>query len=390
MKGFMSTKIKDEKKPKVKMSTSVKYTMIAMLLVIIFMAIVFNFGIPLIYTHTMSSKPNSIPKANVLLWPIKQFVEMLVYKWFGISENSQWGSVLSFFITEVPFILLLLFTFSYLFNFARGFSTDAELSEWMQSKDGFMGRIVGSIMGFVSPFCSCSTIPVVTSLVRARTPFGTMMAFLITSPMINEVGVVLLWQMLGYKVALLYMAFGFFIGFVGSYFATLFKLEDQIKLKLEEVTEKNKVKRIKMKTTFNTIHRKAIYTAKDLFKSFWWILIIAMAIGSLMHGLIPANWIQNNVGNKWWTPLVLIPFGLLLYLNIAATLPITNSFVRAGLGLGSALGFTMAVNTMSLPEMFMLSKIFKKKFMVFFMVYLLIAILLFSYIILVIPDSVLI
>ena len=126
---------------------------------------------------------------------------------------------------------------------------------------------------------------------------------------------------------------------------------------------------------------------KRMVKQIRWILIIALMVGAIMHGWIPQEWIKNHIGSAWWGPLALIPIGLLMYLNISATLPIVNSFVGSGLNIGTGMGFLMAVNTVSLPEMIMLSKIFKKKFMAFFITYLFIAIIIFSYMMLFIPQA---
>ena len=359
--------------------SNLRKTFLSMLLVILSMALVFNFEVKLAWSHG-----TEVEETNVILWPIKQVMELLVYKGFGMSEGH-WASTVSFFLTDVPYVFLIVVIFSYAFNFARSFSTDQEISTWLAGSDGIKGRVTGAVLGFVSPFCSCSTIPVMTTLLKSRAPFGTVISFLITSPMINESGIALMWGFFGWKVSLIYMAFGFVAGIVGSYIATALKLQNSPKIKPEPIVEG--VKTLVVKNSWARMHRKAITAMKDIIKQIWWILILALAIGAVMHGWIPEDWIKNQVGNAWWAPLALIPIGLLIYLNISATLPLTNSFVKGGLGLGPALGFTMAVNTISLPEMLMLTKLFNKKFMIFFITYLLVAILLFSYMMLAIPDA---
>ena len=359
--------------------SNLRKTFLAMLLVILVMALVFNFNVKLSWSHGTKAE-----EANIILWPIKQSIELLVYKGFGMSDGH-WADALSFFLTDVPYVFLLVVTFSYGFNFARSFSTDQEISTWLAGSDGIKGRVIGALLGFVSPFCSCSTIPVMTTLLKSRAPFGTVVSFLITSPMINESGIALMWGFFGWKVSLIYMAFGFLTGILGSYIATWFNLQDSAKIKPEPIVEGIAI--LQVKNSARRMHKKAVAAMKDIIKKIWWMLLLALAVGALMHGWIPEDWIKDKVGNSWWAPLALIPIGLLMYLNISATLPLTNSFVQGGLGLGPALGFTMAVNTVSLPEMLMLTKIFNKKFMVFFITYLLIAILLFSYMVLVIPDS---
>ena len=278
--------MKKTKKIKQKMSKNIKLTILGMLLIILFMALVFNFSIDLKYSHEKDAS------ANVILWPIEQFMELLFYKWIGMGIDNKWALVLSFFFTEVPYIFILITMFGYAFNFARGFSTDKEISDWISSKNGFSGRIVGAIMGFVSPFCSCSTIPVMTTLAKTRAPFGTIVAFLITSPMINETGLALMVAMFGYKIALIYIAFGLVIGIAGSYFAKLFKLEDSFKIDINKGTiiEHSKFKRV---VTFKSLHKKAWKETKEIVKNIWWMMIIALAIGSVMHGWIPEDWIKK-------------------------------------------------------------------------------------------------
>ena len=197
-------------------------TIAALLAVILSMAIVFNFEVNLKYSS------EGTKSANIVLWPIKQFVELLVFKWFGMAVDNRWSHVLEFFLTDVPYVFLIIFIFSYTFNFARSFSTDEELAAWMKNSKGFLSRVIGAVAGFVSPFCSCSTIPVMTTLARSRAPFSTVMAFLITSPMINEAGIALMWSYFGYKIALIYMGFGFVIGILGSYVASWFGFTEKV------------------------------------------------------------------------------------------------------------------------------------------------------------------
>ena len=367
---------------KQKIPTGVKYTILTFLAIIGLMAIIFNFEIKLAYSHDGS-------KTNIVLWPWKQIIELSAYKWWNLDASNKWVEVLTFFIIEAPYILLLLFIFGYMFAFARGFSTDKELSEWIQSKNGPLGRLMGVLFGLVSPFCSCSTIPIVTSMIKSRIPFGTLVAFLITSPMINEIGIALMISLFGYKIALIYISFGIIIGIVGSYAATWLKLEDQIKIEVEKFEETN-TKVFKRKVTLKYLHKKAIKDSGKNIKQFWWILLLAILAGAFMHGFVPQSWIENNIGNKWWAPLALVPIGMGLYLNVSATLPIAHELVQKGLGIGPSLGFMMGVNTLSIPEIMILTKLFKKKFMFFFVGYLLIAILSFAYIIMFLPDAMLV
>ena len=369
-------KLKNKKKKDkdTKMSPGIKKTLFAILLVIAFMGIVFSFQISLVWKHETSKEI----KANIFLWPLMQFNELLVYKWIGIPSSNTWAKILMFFITEAPYILFIMLFFSYLFNVARSFSTEAEISQWMEKQEGIKGRIVGVLSGVISPFCSCSTIPIVTSMLKSGIPFGTLSAFLITSPMINEMGIVLMLSLWGYKITFIYIAFGILIGFVGSYVFTSLKLEKQIKIKRNIISEQSTL--LSINVTLKYMHKKGAKASMDNLKKFWWILLLAMAVGALMHGWIPSEWIQKNIGNKWWGPLAIVPIGALMYLNVTATIPIVNGFITKGLGLGTSLGFLMGVNTLSFPEMMILSKMFKKKFMITFIVYLVSAILIFAYI----------
>ncbi len=369
---------KTTKKQKNKMPLGIKKTILFFLLIILFMGVLFNLPVELVYSHKIGAK------ANVLLWPIKQLSELLVYKGFGISETDRWGSVLEFALTEIPYILLVLLIFGYLFNFARGFSSDLEMARWIERQSGIKGAIVGVVIGAISPFCSCSTIPITTSMVKSGINFKTLTAFLITSPMINEAGLAIMFSIWGYKISLIYLAFGLSIGFMGAYLFSFLKLEDQLKISPEMKTE---TEMMEYKPTIGIIHKKAWKNSFDNFKKFWWILVIAMIVGALMHGWLPKAWIQQHLAQKWWTPLVLVPLGMAMYLNITATIPIADTFVKSGIGLGPSLGFMMGVNTVSIPEIIILSKLFKKKFMFIFVSYLFIAILAFSYIIFLIPYA---
>ena len=370
------------KKNKTKMSSGIKKTLLAFMLILLVMAIVFNFKVNLLYHKSGSGS------ANIINWSFAQLSQVLTYKWIGLELSSSWSKVLFFFLTEAPYILVVMYIFTYLFSFARGFSTEKEISEWLQSKNGFVGRVVGALFGFVSPFCSCSTIPIVTSMAKANISFGTLISFLITSPMINESGIALIWSYFGYKIALIYIAFGFIVGIIGSYLATLFKLQDQIKISPNLALKEKGIKMMKLRISFSSLNKKGYKTANENIIKFWWILLLAMLIGSFMHGFIPESWIKANIRNNWWVPLFLVPFGALMYLNISATVPIVAGLHVSGIGLGPSLGFMMGINTLSLPEIFILSKLFKKKFIFFFVTYLITAILIFSYFIMAIPYGV--
>lgn len=372
-----------QKNKKIKATLGIKLTVIGFILVMALMIGIFNFRIPLAYTHNFKEV-----KANILLWPLRQLSEVITYEGFGFSSGNRWGIFITYFLAQAPFILVVMFLFNYLFNFVRGLSTEQEVASYLQSKSGITGRIVGSLLGTISPFCSCSTIPVLTSMIKSGIPFSTLSAFLITSPMINETGFALMIIWFGWKIAFIYLIFGLVIGLLGSYLASWFNLQSQIKISVNGSSINSQIQKEKDKKfiSLNNMHKRGIKEALSSFKKFWWVLILAMLVGSLLHAFVPTDFIKS-IGNYWWTPLVLIPFGILLYLNIVATVPIVGDLMRSGLGVGPSLGFMMAVNTISTPEIIILLKLFKKKFVIFLVLYLLMAILVFSYIMFAIPDD---
>jgi len=229
---------------------------------------------------------------------------------------------------------------------------------------GLIGNIFAALLGIVTPFCSCSAVPVFIGFIGAGIPLGVTFSFLISSPMVNEVAVVMLWGLFGWKIALLYMATGLTVAVIAGVIIG--------KLKMERFLEED-VYNIKMgeaeivKPTWKQRISDAWSYDLNLLKQIWPYVIIGLAIGAAIHGWVPGDWLAKYAGRS--NPLavpVAVLLGIPLYSNAAGTLPIVSELTKLGVPMGTALAFMMAVTALSLPEMIILRKVMKPKLLAVF------------------------
>jgi uncharacterized membrane protein YraQ (UPF0718 family) len=221
-----------------------------------------------------------------------------------------------------------------------------------------MGNIFAAFLGVATPFCSCSAVPLFIGFVEAGIPLGITLSFLIASPMVNEVAIVLLWGLFGWKVTSIYIGTGLFIAITGGYFIGKLKLEKWVESYVYQI-HTNPGQEIARKTFSERINYAKMYT-KDILKRIWIFIIIAIGIGGFIHGYVPENFLAQYAGpqNPFAVP-VAVALGVPLYASAAGVIPIVYALVEKGLSIGTVLAFMMAVTALSLPEMIILRKVLK-------------------------------
>ncbi len=308
-----------------------------------------------------------------LFYPFDWLASQIVSRLFGISLDSHLGASLHFFLYDVPKVLTLLITISFIVGILQTFLQPERVRYWLGDKRSFIGNILAGMVGIVTPFCSCSAVPLFIGFLSAGVPLGVTFSYLISAPMVNEVAVVLLWGLFGLKVTLIYISFGVGLAIAAGYAIGLLKLEKWVepfvwelqKANQGQITAENDLEMMKM--TWKQRFLRGQYQVTEIFKSVWPYVVGGIAIGAVIHGYVPADLIMQwaGAGNPLAVPIAVI-LGVPLYANIAGVLPITEALVNKGMPLGTVLSFTMAVTALSFPEMVILQKVLRSQLLAIF------------------------
>ncbi|MBE9182359.1 permease [Oculatella sp. LEGE 06141] len=300
-----------------------------------------------------------------LFYPFDWLATQIVTQGLNLSLDSQLGSSLHFFLYDVPKVLTLLLTISFIVGTVQSFLQPEHIRHWLGGKRTVLGNTFAAMVGVVTPFCSCSAVPLFIGFLEAGVPLGVTFSYLIAAPMVNEVAVVLLLGLFGLKVTLLYIGFGVGLAIATGYILGLLKLEKWVE---PFVWELQKLHRhsvndgddLKTTLTWKQRLRQGQFQSTEIFRSVWMYVVIGIAIGAVIHGYVPTALITQLAGaeNPFAVPLA-VAIGVPLYANVAGVLPITEALVNKGMPLGTVLAFTMAVTALSLPEMVILRKVLR-------------------------------
>lgn len=299
--------------------------------------------------------------------PIQIFADWLIYNILGIAKESKLGSALNFFVFDTIKIFILLLIIIYVITFIRSFFPPEKTRKILAKSKGstFIGHILGALLGIVTPFCSCSAVPLFIGFVEAGVPLGVTFSFLVAAPMVNEVAIGLLYGLFGIKIALIYVVSGEIIAIVSGIIIGKLKMEKQVEGYVYEMQMNSDVE-IPNPTTKERLLDSWNFT-KDLIKKIWIYVIIGIAIGGIMHGWIPAGALAKYAGrNNPFAVVIAVLIGVPLYSNAAGVIPLVSELTRAGVSMGTSLAFMMAVTGLSLPEGILLRRVLKPKLLAVF------------------------
>lgn len=330
---------------------------------------------------------------------IKEFYRFLLENLLGISTSTKLGGALHFFLFDVSLILLLLFSIIYLVYLIRSFIDPEKMKKLIEKSSGVKAHLLASLLGIVTPFCSCSSIPLFISFLEVGIPTGVVFSFLITSPMVNEAAFALLLTVFGLKVAVLYTVSGVVIGVLGGIIISKLKMErylaDYVQQKLgiaspefqmvsggDSCCSSSVVSKAEEtcasssggcgcdgKSAFFTgsKHKFAINEAKSIVSSVWKYVLVGIAAGAFIHGWVPADSLGAYLGsgNKFGLLLAVI-VGIPLYTDSVTIIPLAEVLIQKGVGLGTALAFMMSASALSLPEIILLKRVLKPKLIAVF------------------------
>lgn len=309
----------------------------------------------------------------------KNLASWLVVDIFGISTETKLGDALHFFIEDTTKIFFLLIVMVYAIALLRASMNVERVRDYLAGKHKGVGYLLGSSFGAITPFCSCSSIPVFLGFTSAGIPVGITMSFLITSPLINEVAVLLLLGLLGWKFTLLYVAVGMSVGILGGVFLDAIKAERWLQSFAAKALERGQNSSAVKGKKFTTLSLKERHTfAKEemleIFGRVWKWVIIGVGLGSALHGFVPDGWIQENLGDaQWWSVPSAVLLGIPLYSNATGVIPVMESLINQGLPVGTTLAFCMSTVAASFPEFILLKQVMQWRLLLVLFVLLLIA-----------------
>jgi len=294
----------------------------------------------------------------------KELVDYFTVDYLGLEGRI--NDTINFFIYDTFKIWFLLITIIFLVSYLRTHFNTEKVRVYLQGKSQFTGNILASLFGIITPFCSCSAIPLFLGFIQARIPLGVTFSFLISSPMNNEIAIALLFGLFGWKITAIYIGFGLLVAIMGGYFIGKMNMEKYILIPVTPM--EGELEDIQIKLTFNQRAKEAWDYTIEIFKKIWFYVLIGVGIGAFIHGYVPADLIVEYAGaNNPFAPLVAVLAGIPMYSNAAGVMPLIEVLTSKGMELGTALSFMMAITALSLPEAMILKKILDiKLIMIFF------------------------
>ena len=289
---------------------------------------------------------------------LKGFADYLAFNLFGLVPGSRSGEALDFFIYDTLKIFLLLTTIIFVVAIIRSSFPPEKTKQLLSRKKEYVGNVLAALLGIVTPFCSCSAVPLFIGFVESGVPLGVTFSFLISSPMVNEVALIMLWGLFGWKIALIYTGSGLLVAIVAGIVIGKLKMERYVQDYVWEMQVGNSA--IKVLTLREKLAYAREYTL-ELLKKIWPYVVVGVGLGAFIHGYVPADFLARWAGpdNIFAVP-VAVALGVPLYSNAAGVIPIVHALMEKGMAIGTVLAFMMAVTALSLPEAIILSKVLKK------------------------------
>ena len=305
-----------------------------------------------------------------------KFADWFVYEILGLSESSHFGAAIHFFIYDTIKILFLLFSIIYIIALLRSYIDNDKFKNYIEKQPKFIAHLLAAIFGAITPFCSCSSIPLFIGFMEAKISFGIAMSFLITSPMINEIAMLVLAGVVGLKVTVLYVVTGIIVGILGGYIMEKLGYEKYLQDYLKVIAEKSNSggccccnDEKKVLATKERLIDAFDYT-KDLRKRIWLFVLLGVGVGAFLHGYVPQEFFMKymGTGNLFAVPMA-VAVGIPLYADVTSIIPIAQVLIDKGAAIGTVLVFMMAVVGLSLPEMIIISRVFKKELIIRFVIF---------------------
>jgi uncharacterized protein len=290
---------------------------------------------------------------------------VITYDILKLGKGTNVASSLNFFLYDVPKIYFLLAVIVFVVAIIRTFLPPEKIRAMLSHKHEFTGNILAACLGIFTPFCTCSAIPLFMGMLQSGVPLGVTMSFLVASPTINEVALIMLWGLFGWRVALIYIFSGLLIAITAGFVIGRFKMERYV----EDLVSQTGCACGETEGTQSWKDRLeyAVEYTKDIFRQVWLYVILGVGLGAFIHGYVPIEFVAKYAGNSNpFAVIIAVIIGIPLYSNAAGTIPIVQALMEKGLALGTTLAFMMAVTALSLPEFIILRKVLKPRLLLTF------------------------
>jgi uncharacterized membrane protein YraQ (UPF0718 family) len=307
----------------------------------------------------------------IVLWPLlfyskEAITNFLVFDLFGLPFETDLSNTLWFFVSVLLKISLLLVLVIFVAGIIRSFFSPEKTRKALEGKSLFAGNVFAGLLGIVTPFCSCSAIPLFLGFVEAGIPLGVTFSFLIAAPMINEVAVIMLFSLFGWKVGVIYVVTGLAIAILSGWVIGKMKLERWLQDWV--LSARFGISQIENgQLTMDNRISVGVQAVKEIFSKIWLYLILGIAVGAIVHGYVPEDYLASLMGkSRWYSVPLSVLIGVPLYSCSAGAVPIASALIEKGVPVGTALAFMMSVIGISLPELIILKKVLKLPFILTF------------------------
>ena len=312
---------------------------------------------------------------------IQPFADWLTYGLLALPQGSHLGESLAFFFYDVPKLFLLLSGMIFVISLLQTFINTQKVRTMVEKRGEGIGNLMAAAFGAITPFCSCSSVPLFIGFVQAGVPLGVTFSFLITSPLMNEVAFVMLIGLFGWKIAGLYLLSGVTIGIVSGLILGRLKLERYVEGFVYDIKPRANIDlKLEEKLTWTERISRSWDSTKEIVGKVFWFVIIGIGIGAFIHGYVPQDALTGIMGKSaWWSVPASVLVGIPLYSNAAGVIPIVSALLDKGASLGTVLAFMMSVVGLSLPEVIILRRVLKPQLIAIFIGVIAVAIILTGY-----------
>ncbi len=295
----------------------------------------------------------------------QESVNTVVYQWFGFSRGDRLADALNFFIYDTVKILFLLTTIIFAITLLRSYFSTEKVRVYLSKKHEFTGNVLAALFGIITPFCSCSAIPLFLGFLQARIPLGVTFSYLISAPLNNEIAIAMLLTMFGWKVAVLYIGFGLLVAIAGGIVIGRMGLEKEVLIEVKPIN--GEITAQEEKIAFSVRLKDAKEYTQDILYKTWIYVLAGVGVGAFIHGYVPTEFIVRVAGadNIFAVPLATL-LGVPMYSNAAGVMPLIEVLTAKGMLMGTALSFMMAITALSLPEAMILKRIMSLKLIAIF------------------------
>jgi hypothetical protein len=295
---------------------------------------------------------------------IDAFADLLVYNWMGLDSATRLGESVHFFFYDTIKIIFLLSIMIFVISIIRSYFPPEKTKKLLSNYKKFTAHFMASLLGVVTPFCSCSSVPIFIGFVESGIPLGVTFSFLITSPIVNEVALVMLYTIFGWRIGTLYLISGIVVGVIGGIVIEKLGMEKYVEEYVYQISAgEDEIEELE----WNDRIAFAKEEVKEIVGRVWKYVIIGIGLGALIHGYAPADLLAQYAGpNNPLSVIAAVAVGIPLYANAVGTIPIVEALMGKGVALGTALSFMMATTALSLPAMIILRKVIKPKLITVF------------------------